>query len=92
MSNPIKASPGLAPVVIPATLYYFTRSVYGDFLTYLDTSTPERAEIAEAFRKLTGSKTLQSHHEAALEALGFTLFHVQDPLGRTSPLRETFSE
>lgn len=61
------------------TLFIFTRSVYGNPHVYLDVSTQERADIANAIQSLTRAKTLLPDHLRALEALGFKFSVVIDP-------------
>jgi hypothetical protein len=52
----------------------YSRNVYGRFLVYA--ANPEQAQHLTA---LTGSKTLETRHVAALEAMGFTFDTVSDP-------------
>lgn len=60
-------------------IHYFNRFVYGNVLSYLDTSTPERADVARHVQAMTGSKTLRPQDYSALEGLGFQLLCVPDP-------------
>ena len=57
-----------------STIQIYTRNVYGRFLVYVFDS-----EQAANLVALTGSKTLESRHVAALENLGFTFVNVPDP-------------
>lgn len=63
---------------MPTVIQVFTRHIYGAPKVYV--LNPEQAQ---AISSLTGCKTLEARHVAALEALGFTFEAVLDPKART---------
>ena len=56
------------------TITVYTRSVYGQLKVYA--ANPEQAKHLST---LTGARTLEHRHLAALESLGFTVSQVPDP-------------